>query len=223
MDQTIPPTVLLTRPRAASERFAAMLPAPVLISPVTQTIWVDVQPLLSAPDAVVFTSENGVAGFAKAQAWRGQAYCVGDRTAQTAGDAGFDATSAGGDVEDLKRLLIQCAQGQSLVHARGRDVAGDLGDLVAPMVVYEQVTEPLSGEARAILEGVDRVIVPLFSPRSAAFFAEQLTRSLGRQVTIVAMSDAVAQTCRDLGLVVAQIADRPDGPSMLRAIEAARK
>jgi len=218
--------VLLTRPQAASARFAAELRAPVVISPLMETVWLDTAPLAVPPDAVVFTSENGVTGFARCQNWRGTAYCVGDRTAQAARQAGFEAQSAGGDLNDLKGLLATQAhgakQGAKLVHARGRQVAGDLGELAVPLVTYEQRPVALTREARKALRDRHAVIVPLFSPRSAVLFAEQLSEAETAPLVIVAMSAAVAQVCADAGLSVTRVADAPDGASMLRAIEAAR-
>ncbi|SFR34072.1 uroporphyrinogen-III synthase [Litoreibacter janthinus] len=222
MAQTIPSTVLLTRPLAASERFAAELRAPVVISPLMETVWIETAPLTAPPDAVAFTSQNGVEGFIRCQSWRGTAYCVGDRTAQAAKEAGFDAESAEGDIADLTALLAKRAPGAALVHARGRHVAGELGVRAVPLVVYEQRVMALTPEARKLLSAKDKVILPLFSPRSATLFAKQLTGAEQAQLVLVAMSEAVAQACTDSGMPVACIADAPDAASMKLAIEAVR-
>jgi uroporphyrinogen-III synthase len=221
MVQTIPPTVLLTRPRAASERFAAELRLPVIISPLMETIWLDAPPLESMPDAVVFTSENGVTGFVRCQKWRGRAYCVGDRTAQAAQGAGFEALSARGDLDDLKDLLAAHADGEQLVHARGLHVAGDLGEIATPLMTYEQRPLGLTDEAHKLLSGLNKVIVPIFSPRSAMLFAEELTEADCAPLVIIGLSAAVARACNDAGLSVFNVADAPDGAAMLHAIEIA--
>lgn len=218
MVPTIPPTVLLTRPLAASRRFAKLLDVRVVISPLMETLWLAPRVLPDVPDVVVFTSENGVLGFKRCQKWRGRALCVGDRTAQAAQDAGFDAVSAGGDLEDLKKLLDLESDGAQLVHARGRYVAGDVGPNVRVLIVYEQSPLPLTDEACKALNGTSKVIVPLFSPRSATRFAEQLPRGKTAPIAVVAMSAAVGDAARIGGLEVALVADAPDGPAMIRAI-----
>lgn len=221
MVQTIPPTVLLTRPKAASERFAASLSGSVVISPVQEILWREALIPNGVIDGVVFTSQNGVEGFARSQTWRGPAFCVGDRTAQAASAAGFQASSAGGDVADLKELLKEQGQDMRLVHARGLHVAGNLGDLAEPMIVYAQGDLALSDEARKLLKGMETVIVPLFSPRTAQAFAQQLGKADCAPLVVIAMSAAVAQTCEEAGVHVDMIAKSPDGNAMLRAVEAA--
>lgn len=221
MVQTIPPTVLLTRPRAASERLAAQISAQVVISPLMEVIWRSVPVLGEAPDAVVFTSQNGVEGFVRNADWRGVAYCVGDRTAQAAQAAGFQAVSAGGDLSDLKAMLAARAKGARLIHARGLHVAGDLGDIASPLITYEQRPLALSLEARKVLSGMNKVVVPLFSPRSAALFVQEFSRIGHAPLVVVAISKSVAKACSDAGLEVAFVASSPDGAAMINAIEAA--
>ncbi|WP_040818990.1 uroporphyrinogen-III synthase [Litoreibacter arenae] len=223
MTQTIPATVLLTRPKAAGTRFAADLAAPVILSPLMKRVFLDFEPLDEAPDAMVFTSENGVRGFVRGSEWRGRAFCVGDRTAQEARDAGFDAESAGGDLRDLHALLAKRAQGMRLIHARGRHVAGDVEMGAVPLTVYEQRAVPMSAEARAALAKDQTVIVPLFSPRSVALFAEQLTGKEVASLVLIVISEAAADVARGRGLSVDRVADAPDAAAMLRAIEDVRR
>ena len=222
MTQTIPATVLLTRPKAAGERFAANLAAPVILSPLMEIVFLDPDPLEETPDAVVFTSENGVRGFVRGHTWRGRAFCVGERTAQEARDAGFDIECANGDLRDLNALLVARAQGMRLVHARGRHVAGEVDNGAVPLTVYEQRAVPLSDAARAALGTADKLIVPLFSPRSAALFAKQLTGDEIATLEIIVISEAAAKVAQDAGLQVAVVADAPDAVAMLHALEAAR-
>ena len=222
MAQTIPPPVLLTRPLAAATRFAAELDAPVILSPLMETVFLDAARLEQAPDAVVFTSENGVRGFVRGHAWRGRAFCVGGRTAAEAEGAGFDAESADGDLRDLNRLLAARAEGLRLVHPRGRHVAGDVDMGATPLTVYEQRPLALSAEARGVLRTEGTVIVPLFSPRSVALFAKQLTGDEVAALHVIVISDAAAEVARSAGLTVARVADAPDAVAMLHAIQDAR-
>lgn len=45
------------------------------------------------------------------------------------------------------------------------------------MVVYDQLSQPLSDAARQALAGMAPVILPLFSPRSARILSEQVTQA----------------------------------------------
>ncbi|WP_146174222.1 uroporphyrinogen-III synthase [Litoreibacter ponti] len=221
MASTIPPTILLTRPRKASERFAAGLGAPVIISPLTETRWLDPGPMPIAPDGLVFTSARGVEGFARLQSWRGPAFCVGDRTAQEARAAGFSATSAQGAVTELADLLETQAQGMKLLHPRGVDVAGDLRAHAVPYVVYSQEPCPLSAEGRACLLSGGVVIVPLFSPKAAVRFAQALPEQASTELRPVAMSYSVAKALEAQGITVTKIAASPNAQSMRAAISEA--
>ena len=106
------PSFLLTRPALAADRFARSLRgrfgaeirihvspllAPKLLAP----------PLPAGPfRAVVFTSETGVAGFRRVSADTGlPAWCVGDRTAAAAREAGFETRSAAGDLAALVEAI----------------------------------------------------------------------------------------------------------------------
>lgn len=222
------PTLLLTRPRVASERFAAACrdeigrDIPVLISPVLdiRPIAVEVDP--SEVGTFLFTSENGVTSLAGQSDLRGAtALCVGDRTAEAAKAAGLTARSAGGDVEALLALVCQDRPAEPLVHIRGAHAAGDLagrlsgaGIAVSEVVAYDQLPMALSPEARALLAGGQPVVLPLFSPRSAALLRDE-TGSGNQKLTIVAISHAVASAWGNAGAVVAR---HPDAVSMIREV-----
>lgn len=105
------PSILLTRPAQASGRFALSLrdrfgpEIRIVVSPLLSPQLLG-PPVPAGPfRAVVFTSETGVAGFRQVSADRSlPAWCVGDRTAAAAQDAGFSTRSAGGI---LARWLTQ--------------------------------------------------------------------------------------------------------------------
>ena len=218
MAATIPPTVLLTRPLPAARRFAGLIDAPCVISPLMAPDWLDPGPPPEA-EAYIFTSATAVAGWTRLHSARGVAYCVGDRTAQVAREAGFQAQSAKGDVTSLAALLDTLPQ-QTLLHVRGTHVAGDLGARVKPYTVYEQRPRDLTPEATALLASNATVILPLFSPRSVALFAAQNSPLQARLVP-VAISKAVGKGIAEAGLGTAMIADVPDAPGMARAIASA--
>ena len=223
-------TLLLTRPHAQSVRFATQFGArfgaaiPVVISPVIEVVQRPLQIESGRFSALVFTSENGVAGFSSQTTQRGQmAYCVGDRTAAAAQAAGFAAQSAGGDLTDLVALVQRNPPVGPLLYARGEMVSGELaGTLIlagietVEAVVYGQVAQTLTPEALAVLQGAASVLVPLFSPRSARLF--QAGAAGGRApLCIAALSMAVAAAV-DLPGQRLETAVRPDADAMLAAL-----
>lgn len=224
------PTILLTRPADGSDRFARDLRArlgdvPVVISPVLAIRPTDAVIDLHDDPVPIFTSVNGVAGFvAQHGAGCGLCYTVGRTTAEAARKAGFAPVSADGAVGDLVALIAQDRPRQRLLHLRGVHAAGDLvGDLrkiglnADSVAVYDQGSVPLTDTALALLDRENPVVLPLFSPRSAAEVARQ--HRGGAPLFVAAMSDAVAQAVRDLSCAVLRVANRPDAGAMLETTE----
>lgn len=223
------PPLLLTRPKAASQRFAREFRArfgadwPVLIAPLIEIA------ALRAPvpqaDAVIFTSENAVAPFVAASAPAGRrAYCVGGRTAKVATAAGFDVIAGPGDAVRLLPLIVKHHTGGRLVHARGRHIAAPLAEQLNSAgietfeaVVYEQRDQVLLPEAAALLREDGPVLVPLFSPRSAALFAD-CARDATANLLIAPISAAAAAPCTGLTRASIEIAAQPEAASVLDAM-----
>ncbi|MFN4157230.1 MAG: uroporphyrinogen-III synthase [Gemmobacter sp.] len=222
------PPVLLTRPAAQSARFASQMqarfgPLEVVISPLMAPVFL--RPDLPAGpfDAVIFTSETGVAA-ARAAGWAlpGLAVCVGDRTAAAATEAGFAARSAGGDAEALVAMLRAGSGAGRLLHLRAAEARGDVaarltaaGFPTDEAAVYDQRPAPLSEAARALLAGDRAVVVPLFSPRSAALLAVA-ARGCPAPLWVAAFSPAVAAGIAAARMVVAA---RPEAIALLEALE----
>lgn len=164
------PLLLLTRPEPAAERFAAQiahLGLPVVISPVLRIVPVAHDAArVAAARGLVFTSENAVR-LAGPGAGR-PAICVGPRTAAVAGAAGFRATAGPGDAERLMPLVQDLGPGW--LHLHGVHRARELP--LPGVAVYDQQARALNDAALAALAGDQPVIVPLFSPRSAAIVAD---------------------------------------------------
>lgn len=119
-------------------------------------------------------------------------FAVGDGTAREAKGAGFqDVRSAGGDVAALAQLLI--AEGVSaLTHMSGEEQKGDLagamrraGVTAERRVIYRMV--PAS-----TIAGAPADIVTLYSPRTAAVFAQLAAGTAWRGAICVALSADVA-------------------------------
>lgn len=229
-----PQSFLLTRPAAQSARFAAELRArygaatPIIISPVICPVYL--KPAL--PDrpfvAIVLTSESGAEGArqlsAEGVSLPAAAYCVGDRTANAAKDAGFAARSAHGDATALLEMIRAQQPLGPLLYLRGDDSRGDVVDNLRSSgieayeaIVYKQESQLLMADAKTCLDAANPVILPLFSPRSAALLAAQ--GPFLAPLLIAALSPAVAEAAAALPNVRLTIASHPDAPGLLRAID----
>jgi len=224
------PTILVTRPTEASARFAMLARArlgadwPILISPLSETVYQRPALPSGSCDGLLFTSEAAVRGFAPLTSDRAlRAYCVGPRTARAAAAAGFPAVAGPGDARGLASL-IRAAGPARLLYPRGAEVAEEMGALlapdgivVAPLVVYAQEPRGLSHEAFALLAAPAPVLVPLFSRRSAQRFVENLP--VGHApLWIATISTGVAEAATAAGPAALAIATRPDAEAVLDAL-----
>ncbi len=225
---------LLTRPAPAAARFAAALresfgpAARIVISPLMQPEFL-CPALPPGPfDGLILTSETGAEAARRLSADRGdlprRAFCVGDRTAQAAADAGFQAVSAAGDAAALITLIKATGPGGRHLHLRGEDTTGDITQHIDAMniscteaIVYRQQPQPLTAEAADLLAGSDPVIIPLFSPRSADLLAR--AGAFRAPLWIAALSPAVAERAQALHPVRLEVATHPDARALLRATE----
>lgn len=225
------PTLLMTRPRPASDRFVAGLP-----SALRQRIAVCHNPLieivprggaldLGPARGLIFTSANGVAVAAAATARRDlPCFCVGAATTRAARAAGWEATDCGPTGDALVAYLMQDLPEAPLLHLSGAHRSGDIagrltgaGCATAVHVLYDQELRPLSAEARALLERGGPVIVALFSLRTARQFAAQSAGLTGFHV--VALSAVVAEPLRNRAQSPVFVAERPDAEAMAALVE----
>ncbi|RYZ15349.1 MAG: uroporphyrinogen-III synthase, partial [Myxococcaceae bacterium] len=118
----------------------------VLNAPVLEVRALESDPLRDAPDAIVFTSSNGVRHHPVCSSlFHIPVFAVGTRTAEAARAAGYvDVRCADGDIVDVQRkVLAELPPPARLVHFGAREVAGDLkgflrrfGYLVERRAVY---------------------------------------------------------------------------------------
>lgn len=223
--------MLLTRPLAQAERFAedclAQFPGlPILISPILR---IEARPLARSFDDVaslILTSENAVRALASMGAKLPglPALCVGDRTAAAARSIGLYASSVGGTSDDLVEAILCRPATGTLLHLRGAESRGEIasrlsaeGREIDEVIVYDQKPQKLSLEAKRLLSGDMPVVLPLFSPRSAALFGND-TEHARAPLHLVALSLAVAE--RWSGPVPERIvvAKKPNSVDMLDGI-----
>ncbi len=220
--------LLLTRPAAASARTRAEMERlrpglRVVVSPVIEIVPVD-PGALPVPAGLILTSENGAAAAGRLGFPEGlRAWCVGAQTAGVARAAGLDAVSAEGDAEALLRLILAAEDGGPLLHLRGEHARGDIaprlraaGREARDAVVYRQEERALNPEALALLAGQEPVILPLYSPRSAALIAAG--GPFSAPLCVIAISPATLKAATPLAAAAARSIGNPDGQAMIAAI-----
>lgn len=221
------PVILLTRPDAAARPFADALrvrlgAVRIVHSPLLRIEWLATGLPRGVP---IFTSPRGVEGFLRSGGKAGgPCWCVGDATAEAATEAGFAARSASGDAKALIAVILESGDTGPFVHVRGRHAIADLAAILSEAgretraaVVYDQVAEPLTQGARALLQGEAPVVLPLFSPRTARLFARECPADA--PLFIALMSGAVRDALGDVGACALSIAARPDADAMLDVVQ----
>lgn len=230
--------VLITRPEGDAGPLAGAVRSrgldPVL-APLLEIVETGEDVALEGIQAVLLTSANGARALAHATPRRDlRVLAVGDATAGAARLAGFgNVTSADGDAESLAALAREACDPQAgpLLHAAGRDLAGDLagmlessGFTVRRTVLYraETVTD-LPEAARAALAGGALGAALFFSPRTAQTFvtlAEQAgVGAACRAVSAICLSGAIADAVGRLDWAEIRIAARPDVDSLLACLD----
>lgn len=226
-------SILITRPEPAASDFAAAVRAGlgaglrIVIAPVMRIEpLTDALPDLAGAGTLVLTSVHAAATLRHLPATcRPVCYCVGATTTAAARAAGFEAVDGGGDARRLLARLLADRPPEPVHYLRGEHVAADLaaslagaGFDVAETVVYRQHPQPLGAEAESLLAGTAPVIVPLFSPRSAALFFEAAPPGAPLHVAAISRNAAArVPPGRAEALVIARA---PDAEAMLTAIEA---
>lgn len=225
-----PRTVLLTRPRAQAEAFGARL-TPLgwtpIIAPLQAISFAESPPpLLDEARALLFTSQNGVAAFARLCPSRDlPALCVGPNTAKAARDAGFVALEGPGQAQGLAPWAAQHSRGPVL-HCRGAHSTGDLvsdfaaeGVLLHSHTLYTQTALPLEAHARDALNSGRVGVLMVFSPRSAQLLG-QATAGIATALPLtLCLSQAVANALNFQAAPEILIAEQPNGDSMLVALQ----
>ncbi len=215
-------TLILTRPADRSEEFLSQCEAragrrlSAVIAPVIEIVPFGELPDLNAYETIILTSPSAVSRLAAERALTGKSVAtVGERTAELARSHGADADCLGEDVAAF--LSSETPISAPAVHCRGVHARGDLagrltraGTLCDEAVIYDQVQKPLTAAARAVLSSEDRVVLPLFSPRSARLVSQSVAGT--GHLVIIAMSEAVAAEWMGGGDI--RIAQEPTSAAM---------
>lgn len=220
-------TLLLTRPRAESERLATQLRdvdisgIRILIAPLIEIVPTGTSVDLGEFRGVIFTSANGVrfAGPGRGMA----AFCVGPATCAAAAAAGWKAQLSGATSDELVATLLAGRPAGPLLHVSGIHKRGNVarrlteaGFDTREADVYEQRQLPLAREAQDALAAEQPVIVPVFSPRTARQFV-----SLARPTAplhLVAISETVMAELSGLPAMTRHVAAEPNVRRMIDAI-----
>lgn len=228
---SVPVPVLVTRPLAEACAFATALTdrfgtrvRPVLAPLMAVRVLTPALP--PGPFAgVIFTSSAGVEAAPRLQPHLPQhAWCVGRKTAERATAAGFRARSADGDADALVAAIMADPPNGRLLHLSGQDTRGEVAERLVSagietvsLIIYRQDPQPLSPEGAGVLSAEGPVILPLFSPRSAALFHAAMPPDIRASLYLVAMSAAVAGEARPIPHCALIIAPELTAEAMLEA------
>jgi uroporphyrinogen-III synthase len=222
------PTLLLTRPAASAARFAARLDpamasrADLVISPLLEIVALDTAVDLGGQGGVIFTSVNGVM-----HAPRGggmPAYCVGQHTGTAAAAKGWNVGLVAQDADALVTALRDRTIPGPLLHLSGTHQRGDIAERLTALghettraTLYDARTLALNAAALNALGGPGAVVLPLFSPRTAAQLVGQPIRTAN--AIAIAMSPAVARELEGHDFADLHILSSPSGDEMIRMVE----
>ena len=223
-----PQILLMTRPRDASERFVARLSQvarnalDVMYAPLLEIVPSGI-PIDLAPDStVIFTSGNGVR-LAPAGSGRA-AFCVGRRTAENAQHRGWDVLHVAENADALVAGLSADFRPRRAMHLAGTHRRGEIAARLAAhgwqvdvAELYEQRLRPLRPEAKTLLSGEAPVILPLFSPRTAAHLSRQIDALTNTQV--IALSGAVSGALSKGLSEHVHVVQAPTGDMMAQYVE----
>lgn len=224
------PAILLTRPAALSAELAGEigdLPARIVISPAMAIVPLPDLPPPPAQAALILTSGHGAA-LAGARGWLDgrPVYAVGRKTAEIAGNAGAVLRGVAADADELVGLILRDRPQKFLVHLCGRHVAGQVAERLnsagietIPHPIYDQPEQEMTAEARAILAEPGDVILPVFSPRSAAILSLVCAKARpAARLHLLSISPGAEASWSGPNPETRCLAARPDGNAMIAGI-----
>ena len=227
------PMLLLTRPQAASVRFADQFRArfgagwPVMIAPLMQTRFFAPEIDIAGVSHVIFTSETAVQALCRLTKARNlHAWCVGPRTGRAAQNAGFGTTEGPGNASGLVRMILAAKPAGRFLWPHGADIAQNIaaklisvGTDTVSVALYSQDALPLAPDVQTRLSAAAPLLLPVFSPRSASLATQALSGHCA-PLYIAAISAEAAVAATGLSPQRLAVASRPDSESLLDALGA---
>lgn len=230
------PRLLLTRPQDSAEEFALLARdagwhGEIVLSPLIQ---IALEPLasdvLTGVECVIATSQHAIAALVAMDAPRDLTlWCVGARTRYAAQTAGFTDLRGGkgGDGESLLAEMLHAPVKGGILHLHGEHLALNLaarlsaaGHAARGVMAYRQAALGLSQAGQTCLTQTGDVVIPLFSPRSAALLAHAWAELEGprARLHLILLSQNVAKAAQSLPAASTTIATHPDGAAIIPAL-----
>jgi uroporphyrinogen-III synthase len=222
--------ILLTRPRDQALSFAEALTLRgvalqnILIDPILKIEAIETPFDFTFIQALLITSTNAVAHLpAHLVGSNLPAYCVGEATTRAAIKRGLAARHMAATAQELCAAIGHENPTGPLLHLCGAHTTFDIADhflssktSVQNLVTYQQTEQRLKHETYQILQRHDRVILPIFSPRSARILCGLDLDWTGHSA--VAISQSVSEPCRKVGFGAVIVSPKPDAVSMIDVI-----
>jgi uroporphyrinogen-III synthase len=223
--------LLMTRPQEDSDRFVAALGSDVLrgveviTSPLFRIEHVAAALDLTGYHGLIFTSRNGVRSADVLGVTKDlPCFCVGAQTTALASQLGWQAQMAGQNADELVANLPEVLPQTPLLHIRGAHARGAIsarlsknGLPASETVVYDQIAQDFTPEAKAALAEDHPVIAPLLSPRTARQFAKHVNGT--GNLWLATLSEAVAAECKGLKKREIAVADAPTASALARLVK----
>ena len=198
--------MIITRPERSAHRTALQLRSmcsdaiEIVVSPLLEIVPLGVSVDLARGAALVLTSENAMRSVNIGLASREvTAFCIGNRTARTAEQAGFRVRTAANSSSSLVSMIMAEPPGGDLIYLRGRHVAADVAGMLRlagvhahEIVVYDQERRSL-GRAANLALNRGACILPVFSARTAAILSEEASGIPDLGHTVCCLSQNVAE------------------------------
>lgn len=220
----IDPIVLITRPAEGAQEFDRALRAinrnyTPIFAPAFGFDRLDYE--VPEFESAIFSSRMGVESAPSGA--RRIAWCVGDATATAAEKSGFASQSAGGNAEDLVKMILRARPASEMVHFRGETSKGNITERLlnaglrcSEVITYRKKVLPPPAELIHLEKTPAQMIVPLFSAETVSILAEWGPFFDGAQA--IAISADVAAEANRLTPAKITISERPTLSSMTQAV-----
>lgn len=192
----------------------------LIIEPVDVTL-----PDMTAYDALIFTSANGIKAFCAVDTHRDTPiYVVGQNTQKTAEKYGFSTIiNADGSLKELESLLNNQEKHQKLLYLRARDIAHPLQThhKMEEVIIYQSIrNHDIPSDLVTSIQNADFSHILFFSRRTAQHFVTFIhhTPSLEtglKRTKALCLGDSMLEFLEELPWHSIHIADMPNRQGMV--------